>query len=107
MYKHEVILSINYMTYDLRCVQDLINMPTHPYLMTLGHEDQEEGTKWHPYWYAKVLGIFHVNMRRWGVSRPSAWTSSGSIGSDATQIMKAALRLVVQAVLRAVLCSSS
>jgi hypothetical protein len=34
----------------------------HPYIMTLGHED-EEGMKWHLYWYAKVLGIFHVNMR--------------------------------------------
>lgn len=34
--------------------------------MTLGHEDEEEGTTWHPYWYAKVLGIFHANVRRSG-----------------------------------------
>lgn len=34
--------------------------------MTLGHEDEEEGTTWHPYWYAKVIGIFHVIMRRSG-----------------------------------------
>ena len=34
--------------------------------MTLGHEDEDEGTKLHPYWYAKVLGIFHVNVRRSG-----------------------------------------
>ena len=53
------------MTYDLHCVQDSINMWTHPYLITLGHKD-EEGTKRHPYWYAKVLGIFHVNMRHSG-----------------------------------------
>ena len=33
--------------------------------MTLSHED-EEGMRWHPYWYAKVLKIFHVNMRRLG-----------------------------------------
>ena len=65
MYKHDVI-RINYMTYDLRRVQDSINVRTHPYLMTLGHEDEEEGTKCHPYWYAKVLGIFHVNVRRSG-----------------------------------------
>ena len=64
MYKHSV-LRINYMTYDLRRAQDSININTHPYIMTLGHED-EEGTKWHPYWYAKVLGIFHVNVRRSG-----------------------------------------
>jgi len=64
MYMHDVI-RINYTTYDLRCAQDSINMQTHPYLMTLGHKD-EEGAKWHPYWYAKVLGIFHVNVRRSG-----------------------------------------
>ena len=34
--------------------------------MTLAHEEEEEGTKSHPYWYAKVLGIFHVNVRRSG-----------------------------------------
>ena len=65
MYKHDVI-RINYTTYNLRCAQDSINVQTHPYLMTLGHEDREEGTKWHPYWYAKVLRIFHVNVRRSG-----------------------------------------
>ena len=64
MYMHDVIC-INYTTYNLRCAQDSINVQTHPYLMTLGHED-EEGAKWHPYWYAKVLGIFHVNVRRSG-----------------------------------------
>jgi hypothetical protein len=65
MYKHDVI-RINYTTYDLRRAQDLINVRTHPYLMTLGHEDEDKGTKWHPYWYAKVLGIFHVNVKRSG-----------------------------------------
>lgn len=34
--------------------------------MTLGHEDEEGDTKWHPYWYAKVLGIFHVDVRLLG-----------------------------------------
>jgi hypothetical protein len=65
LYKHDV-LRINYTTYDLRCAQDSINIRTHPYIMTLGHEEEEEDTKWHPYWYAKVLGIFHVNVRRSG-----------------------------------------
>lgn len=65
MYKHNV-LRINYTTYDLRRAQDSINVRTHPYIMTLGHEDEEEHTKWHPFWYAKVLGIFHVNVRRSG-----------------------------------------
>ena len=64
MYEHGV-LRVNYTTYDLRRAQDSINIRTHPYIMTLSHED-EEGTKWHPYWYAKVLRIFHVNVRRLG-----------------------------------------
>ena len=62
MYKHEV-LRINYTTYDLRRAQDSINLHTSPYIMTLGHEDEEGNTAWHPYWYAQVLGIFHVNVR--------------------------------------------
>ena len=62
MYKHDV-LRINYTTYDLRRAQDSINMRTHPYVMTLGHEDEEGDTTRHPYWYAKILGIFHVNVR--------------------------------------------
>ena len=65
IYKHQV-LRINYTTYDLRRAQDSINIRTHPYIMTLGHEDEDEGTKLHLYWYAKVLGIFHVNVRRLG-----------------------------------------
>jgi hypothetical protein len=65
MYKHDVI-RVNYTTYDMRRAQDSINVRTHPYLMTLAHEDEEEGTTWHPYWYAKVLGIFHVVVRRSG-----------------------------------------
>jgi hypothetical protein len=62
IYKHDV-LHINYTTYDLRRAQDSINVRTHPYVMTLGHEDKEGDTTQHPYWYAKILGIFHVNVR--------------------------------------------
>jgi hypothetical protein len=65
IYKH-VVLRINYITYDLRRAQDSINIRTHPYIMTMGHEDEEEHTKRHPFWYAKVLGIFHVIVRRSG-----------------------------------------
>ena len=31
--------------------------------MVLAHEDEGEEDERHPYWYAKVLGIFHVNVR--------------------------------------------
>jgi len=65
IYKHDV-LRVNYTTYDLRHGQDSINIRTHPYIMTLGHEDEEGETTWHPYWYAKVIGIFHINVRRSG-----------------------------------------
>ena len=61
MYKHEVF-RINYTSYDLRREQDSINVNTHPYIMVLSYEDEEEDRQ-HPYWYAKVLGIFHVNVR--------------------------------------------
>ena len=37
--------------------------------MLLSHED--EGDSYHPYWYACVLGIFHVNVKHSG---PSART---------------------------------
>jgi hypothetical protein len=31
--------------------------------MVLAHEDEGEEDERHPYWYAKVLGIFHANIR--------------------------------------------
>jgi len=62
IYKHEAI-RINFTTYDMRRKQDSINVRSHPYVMTLAHEDEEDKNNRHPYWYAKVLGIFHVNIR--------------------------------------------
>ena len=61
MYKHEVF-RVNYTTFDMRRGQDSVNIRTHPYIMALAHEDEGEDEQ-HPYWYAKVLGIFHVNIR--------------------------------------------
>ena len=58
MYKHAII-RINYMTYDLRRAQDSINVRTHPYLMTLGHEDGEEGMKLHPY-LLRLISIYRL-----------------------------------------------
>jgi hypothetical protein len=31
--------------------------------MAVAHEDNQEGSPEHPYWYAKVLGIYHINVR--------------------------------------------
>lgn len=62
IYKHDVF-RVNYTSYDMRREQDSVNVRTHPYIMVLAHEDEDEEDKMHPYWYAKVLGIFHVNVR--------------------------------------------
>ena len=63
IYRHKAV-RINYTTYDLRRDQDVINPRTKPFVMLLSHEDapDEEGMTSHPYWYARVIGIFHANV---------------------------------------------
>ncbi|KAI6011633.1 hypothetical protein EDC04DRAFT_2580349, partial [Pisolithus marmoratus] len=58
MYEHSV-LRVNYTTYDLWCEQDSINPRTQPDIMMVSHETDELR---HPYWYARVICIFHVNI---------------------------------------------
>ncbi|KAH9004426.1 hypothetical protein EDB84DRAFT_1573164 [Lactarius hengduanensis] len=55
LYQHKV-LRINYTTYDLRREQDSINPRTHPNIMVL----RPDGPDPHPYWYARIIGIFHI-----------------------------------------------
>lgn len=63
IYRHKV-LRINYTTYDLRRAQDSLNPRTHSDIMVLSHEDLEKDLENpHPYWYARVIGIFHVDIR--------------------------------------------
>lgn len=59
IYEHKV-LRVNYTTYDMRRDQDSINPRTHPDIMALSHEDEDDD---HPYWYARVVGIYHANVR--------------------------------------------
>jgi hypothetical protein len=63
-------MRVNYTTYDMRREQDTINPRTRPDIMLLSHEDSDEleGNPYHPYWYARVLGIFHVNVKHSGPS---------------------------------------
>ena len=61
-YEHKT-LSINYTTYDLRRDQDVINPRTCADIMVLSHEMDSNQ---HPYWYAHVLKIFHVNVWYYG-----------------------------------------
>lgn len=63
MYQHH-LLRINYTTYDVRRSQDNINPGTsHRDIMMLANNaPDDEGLEKHPFCYARVLGIFHVNV---------------------------------------------
>jgi hypothetical protein len=62
MYHHNLI-KVNYMTYDVRRAQDVINPNTpHCNIMLLACPDDLEANANHPFLYARVLGIFHVNV---------------------------------------------
>lgn len=65
LYCHQT-LRINFTTYDCRRDQDIINPRTRSDVIVLADED-EDAENMHPYWYARVLGIFHALVRRAGV----------------------------------------
>ncbi len=56
IYEHKV-LWINYTSYDLHHKQDIINPQTSSDVMMFTPKDKHEA---HPYWYARVIGIYHV-----------------------------------------------
>jgi hypothetical protein len=64
IYKHKTI-RINYTTYDVRRAQDSLNPRTHADFMCLSHEDQDDASS-HPYWYGRIVGIFHALIRHVG-----------------------------------------
>ncbi|KAG2341710.1 hypothetical protein BDR05DRAFT_976856 [Suillus weaverae] len=51
-------MQVYYTTYDLRRKYDTINPRTHSDVMVLSGESAPR----HPYWYARVLGIYHVEV---------------------------------------------
>jgi alpha-D-ribose 1-methylphosphonate 5-triphosphate synthase subunit PhnL len=62
IYRHKV-LRVNYTTYDMRREQDSINpRTTHCDIMLLSHETDHASEIEHPYWYARVIGIFHADV---------------------------------------------
>jgi hypothetical protein len=65
IYKHKV-LRVNYTTYDLRREQDSLNSRTHADFMTLSHEDDIPDHKRFPYWFGRIIGIFHTMVRYQG-----------------------------------------
>jgi hypothetical protein len=60
LYEHRTI-RINYTTYDVRRDNDAMTA-LHPDIMLLSNEDASDSPDLsiHPYWYARVLKIFHV-----------------------------------------------
>jgi hypothetical protein len=52
----------NYTSYDARHMQDTVKPCSHTDVMVLSHEDETSGAP-HPYWYARVVGIFYVFVR--------------------------------------------
>ena len=73
LYRHKV-LRVNYTTYDLRRNQDSLNPRTrNADFMILAPKDNEDT---HPYWYGRILGIFHANVHY--VGPPSQSHSSHS-----------------------------
>ena len=52
------------MSYDMRRCKDTLNVgrPDHANVIVLANEDDGRSDP-HPYWYARIIGIFHVNMK--------------------------------------------
>jgi len=62
MYRHH-LARFNYTTYDVRRAQDVINPGTaHRNIMLLANNNQGNRDTTHPFLYARVLGIYHVNV---------------------------------------------
>jgi hypothetical protein len=60
IYRHN-LLRVNYTTYDVRRSQDVMNASTsHHNIMVLADDDDNSASA-HPFKYARILGIYHVN----------------------------------------------
>ncbi|EJD46195.1 hypothetical protein AURDEDRAFT_164853 [Auricularia subglabra TFB-10046 SS5] len=57
IYTHK-IMSINYTTYDVRRGRDIVHVGTDKSDIMLLSCEQGEGS--HPFWYARVIGMYHV-----------------------------------------------
>lgn len=71
VYTHKV-MRVNYTTYDVQRDQDSINPRTHSDIMLLSREEEEDEDQFHPYWYARVIGIFHCEVRHVGEKSKSS-----------------------------------
>ncbi|KAL1937168.1 hypothetical protein VTO73DRAFT_14510 [Trametes versicolor] len=70
IYSHKVV-RFNYPTYDMRRAQDSLNPRTHADIILLAEDDHTDDF---PYWYARVVGVYHANVRFTGPGSTSrAW----------------------------------
>ncbi len=69
VYNHKVT-RINYTSYDGRRSQDSLNPRTHADFMVMSQEDEEDGVAPHPYWYGRIVGIYHAEVRNIGPNSP-------------------------------------
>lgn len=60
-------MRINYTSYDMRRGQDSLNPRTHPDIMMYSVDQTA-----HPYLYARILGVFHLNVYRAGADLSGA-----------------------------------
>jgi hypothetical protein len=65
IYRHKVI-RVNYTTYDMQRDQDSLNPRTHANIMLMSRDDSE-----HPYWYARIVGIFHAVVQHSSMTEPA------------------------------------
>lgn len=63
----------NYTTYDVRREQDTINVHNQRCDILLRSYEDEDDASGHPYWYARVLGIFHARFFFPGVRHPQRY----------------------------------
>ena len=62
MYRHNLV-RFNFTTYDVRRDQDVVNPNTpHCNIILLANRDESITETSHPFLYARVLGIYHVNV---------------------------------------------
>lgn len=71
LYRHKV-LRVNYTTYDVRRNQDSLNPRNHADIMLLADDSDIDEDTFHPYLYARILGIFHARVRHVGKLSKSA-----------------------------------
>ena len=62
IYRHKV-MQLNYTTYDMHCSQDSVNIQIHSDVVVFTHKDDNDNANAHPYWYARVMAIFHADIQ--------------------------------------------